>query len=116
MHEERGGTVKQIVRVEVNGQVQWEVARTASGVWLGVCRPLGLTMQGESLDELLASINDSVQLLLRDLLESGELDAFLKHRGWRLVPGVQQEGQVEFDVPIALLVRADRDSARALLQ
>lgn len=114
--EAREEAMKQIVRVDVNGQVQWEVAQAASGQWLGVCHALGLAMQGDSLDELLASIRDSVQLLLQDLLESGELDAFLRHRGWRLAQGVQQEGQIEFDVPIALLVRASRDSARALLQ
>ncbi|MDW8469694.1 MAG: hypothetical protein RML56_12685 [Burkholderiales bacterium] len=55
-----------------------EVAQAASGQWLGVCHALGLAMQGDSLDELLASIRDSVQLLLQDLLESGELDAFLE--------------------------------------
>lgn len=109
--------MRQIVRVDVNGQIQWEVVKTASGRWLGVCRPLGLTMEGVSLDELFASINDSVQLLMSELLASGELDDFLKSRGWRLgSQAVQQQGPVEFDVPIELLVRAGRDSARTLLQ
>ena len=109
--------MKQVIRIDVNGQVQWEVAKTASGKWLGVCRPLGLTMEGGTLDDLFASINDSVQLLMTELLQSGELDAFLKHRGWRLASqAVRQQTPVEFDVPIELLVRTGRDSARTLLQ
>lgn len=109
--------MKQIVRVDVNGQIQWEVAKTASGRWLGVCRALGLTMEGLTLDDLFANINDSVQLLMSELLESGELDDFLSHRGWRLASqAIKHQGDVEFDVPLELLVRAGRDSARTLLQ
>jgi hypothetical protein len=74
-------------------------------------------MEGGTLDELYASINDSFQLLLRDLMESGELDAFLRNHGWRLGSQlIRPQGEVEFDVPFELLVRAGRDSARTLLQ
>lgn len=107
----------QVVRIQVNGQILWEVAKTSSDHWLAVCRPLNLTMEGTSLDELHASINDAVQLLLSDLMESGELDAFLKSRNWQRVdtPGTQQ-GEVEFDVPVEVLIRSNHGSARALLQ
>jgi hypothetical protein len=109
--------MRQVIRVQVNGQIQWEVVKTAAGRWVGVCRPLALTMEGATLDELYANINDSVQLLMTDLMESGELDAFLKSRGWRLASQAErQQGDVEFDVPFELLVRAGRDSARTLLQ
>ncbi len=74
-------------------------------------------MEGDTLDELYANINDSVQLLMRDLMEAGELDSFLQSRGWKCESsGTQQQaGQVEFDVPIELLMRT-RDQARTLLQ
>jgi hypothetical protein len=109
--------MRQVIRIDVNGQITWEVAKSSAGHWIGVCRPLGLTMEGATLDELYASINDSFQLLLTDLMASGELDAFLRNHGWRLASqAVRQQGEVEFDVPFELLVRAGRDSARTLLQ
>lgn len=111
--------MKRVIRIEVNGQVQWEVAQSSAGRWIGVCRPLGLTMEGDSLDDLYNNISESVQLLMEDLMDSGELDAFLRHRGWQAMPapaGSQQQGPVEFQVPYDLLVRSSRDSARTLLQ
>jgi len=106
----------QVVRIQVNGQVAWKVARSTAGRWVGVCPELGLAMEGGTLDELYANINDAVQLLMRDLMESGELDAFLQSRGWKKqVIGPQKSGQPEFEVPIELLVRTS-DSARTLLQ
>jgi hypothetical protein len=75
-------------------------------------------MQGDSLDDLYQNINQAVQLLLSDLFETGELDAFLQHRGWRAHRRgpPQHQGPVEFEVPFELLVRTARDSARTLLQ
>lgn len=107
----------QIVKIQVNGQLPWEVAKNAAGRLIGVCRPLGLVMEGDTLDELFARINDSVQLLMRDLLESGELDSFLKSRGWSMaqIAGTPRPNEVEFDVPIGLLMR-QHDQARTLLQ
>ena len=73
-------------------------------------------MEGSSLDELHANIMDAVQLLFAELMESGELPAFLKNRGWHLQEsGVPSGRPVEFDVPIELLIRS-RDTARSLLQ
>lgn len=109
-------TMLQLVKIQVNGQIGWEVAKSQAGRWIGVCRALGLSMEGDTLDELYANINDSVQLLMKDLMEAGELDSFLQRRGWRREgTGPQQQGNVEFDVPIELIMRP-RDSARTLLQ
>lgn len=107
----------QVVKIQVNGQIAWRVAKSAAGRWVGVCPELGMSMEGVTLDDLFANINDAVQLLMSDLLESGELDAFLQSRGWKkeLRGPQQQGGDVEFDVPIELLVRSS-DSARTLLQ
>jgi len=107
----------QVVKIQVNGQIGWRVAKSAAGRWVGVCPELGLAMEGATLDELFANVNDAVQLLMKDLMESGELDAFLQSRGWnKEVSGPQQQaGQLEFEVPIELLVRSN-DSARTLLQ
>lgn len=112
-----GVLMRKIIRIEAKGQITWAVAPTANGRWLAVCKTLGLTMEGDTLDDLNANINDTVQLLLTDLFESGEFETFLKNRGWsHREMQVQEAGPLEFDVPIELLVHSGRDSARPLLQ
>lgn len=66
-------------------------------------------MEGASLDELYAHVSDSVQLLLTDLLEEGELESFLRRKGWRAV-SLQDEaqGNVRFEVPMQLLIESAR--------
>lgn len=109
--------MRQIVKIEVSSQVQWQVGRAASGRFIAVCDPLGLTMEGAGLDDLAANITDAVQLLMVDLLSSGDLESFLRNRGWHATGLPKQDAdEVEFDVPIPLLVRQGRDSARAFLQ
>jgi hypothetical protein len=110
--------MRQVIKIEVASQVQWQVGRAPSGRFIAVCDPLGLTMEGSGLDDLAANINDATQLLMVDLLSSGELDSFLRSRGWHAtnLPAEPETEDVEFDVPIPLLVRQGRDSARAFLQ
>jgi hypothetical protein len=109
--------MRQVIHVEVTSKTQWQVGRSGnSDRFVAVCGPLGLTMEGEGLDELAANVNEAVQLLLTSLLESGELQAFLKRHGWRASAPIVDPHDVEFDVPIPLLVNPARDSARALLQ
>lgn len=104
-----------MIRIEVNGNVTWRVAKSSEGNWVAVCDPLNLTMEGASLDELHANIAEALNLLMSELLETGELETFLKNRGWRAVPVGDQQGPMEFNVPYELLVRP-LDQARALLQ
>jgi len=107
----------QVTRIKVEGQISWEVAKSRAGRFIAVCKPLALTMEGDTLDELYARINDGIQLLMIDLMESGELDSFLRKRGWKHSPvRMRKFGKVEFDVPIELLFRSGRDKARTLLQ
>lgn len=107
----------QVTRIKVEGQIPWEVATSKSGRLVAVCRAMGLTMEGDTLDELYARINDGIQLVMRDLMEAGELDSFLRKRGWKRGPmKTKNVGRVEFDVPIELLIRSGRDKARTLLQ
>ena len=105
----------QVIKIETNGQVQWNIAKSNAGQWIGVCRPLGLTMEGNTLEDLLTSINEAVQAVMIDLMESGELDTFLRNRGWMSMPQPmpQHPTGVRFDIPIALL---PLDSTRELLQ
>ena len=103
-------------QIHVEAKIQWNVAQTPSGDWIAYCQPLNLTMSGFSLDDLYVNIRDALQLLMEDLLESGELDKFLYQRGWRRVGDESRNADAKFDVPFELLVKSNGDSARALLQ
>jgi hypothetical protein len=86
-----------VVRCE--GQVVWTAFRDpASGRWVGVCEPLKLATEAETWAELQAESYDALLLLLRDLMETGELEAFLKEHGWRC------EGPLPLDVPASEVV------------
>jgi hypothetical protein len=102
--------------ISIESTVQWQVTRSdASGRWIGVCTPMNLAMEADSLDELSDVIKESIHLLLIDLLEDDELDRFLRERGWkaRNMPMSNEIGDVEFDVPLELLVaESSRGSER----
>lgn len=104
--------------IRLDAKIQWNISQSREGRWIGRCDPLNLSMEGTSLDELRLNIDDAVQLLLMDLLESGDLDTFLERRGWRRHGGPGRPGEAPvFDVPIELLVQARTSgSARVLPQ
>lgn len=94
-----------IVQLEAN--VQWSVQQSATSKrWTGVCDPMNITTEADTLDELQGVINESMQLLLTDLLHDNELDRFLRERGWtaRNLPKVGEDEAV-FDFPWELVVR-----------
>ena len=59
-------------------------------------------------------IEETIQLLLTDLLLDNELDQFLREHGWTAnnVPPQTNAGDVRFDVPWQLVVESKRDSER----
>ena len=108
-----------VVTIQIQGQIQWSVSQSAEGRYVAVCEPMGIAMEGATLDDLVANINESIQLVMNDLLRSGELDDFLRAQGWRTAATVKRShtgGPVSFDVPIHLVMQAQRDSARAIRQ
>ena len=103
----------QIIRI--NSQVPWLVGETSSGLWVGVCDALGITVQAKSEVELEEVIHESVQLLFTDLFDDGEFDAFLLDRGWTAHPeGIDRDGDVHFEVPITLLARNQNDRSQSV--
>lgn len=105
--------------IRVNAKVQWLVSRSSEGNFVAMCEPLGIAMEGSSLDDLYANISEAIQLVMNDLLRSGELDEFLREKGWTAVPiprGARGDGPIPFEVPIELVMQAARDSARAIRQ
>jgi len=110
--EGRSTVTKMAIKIRADN-ILWEAKQSsASKRWIAVCDSLNLVLEADSTDELHSLIGEAMHLLLLDLLEDNELDAFLRERGWQSVPdSVQQADGVEFDVPWQLLVAGNtRDS------
>ncbi|MGH7356567.1 MAG: hypothetical protein ACRELS_18565 [Candidatus Rokuibacteriota bacterium] len=104
-----------VIQVESRGQLPWSVIRAKGGHWVAVCEPLSLTIQSDTWATLMEDIAHALNALLVDLMQEGELDAFLRERGWRLVgPIPSKPDEAWFDVPFEPTRKTDRDLEIAL--
>lgn len=91
----RATLTRDVVRIE--GKVEWEI-RIADGYsYVGICDPLGLTLQAETWAAMMEEIGAVQNLLFKDLCETNELDRFLRERGW-IAKGEPDVGAI-FDLP-----------------
>ena len=102
----------------IKAQVEWLAFRAPSGTWVGVCDPMNLSTEASSLDELHSLIDESMNLLLTDLLEENELHLFLRERGWTLAPNgisdpeTHDQQDIGFVEPWKLVVEGGIDTKR----
>jgi len=90
--------VVQVVRIQAS--LPWNCSFGKSGNWVAVCDPLKLTVQSHTWGELVEDIADALDLMFKDLLETGELSPFLQEHGWTLIgPLPRGPKNVKFDVP-----------------
>lgn len=75
-----------IAGTRINGATTWSTERTDSGFWISECKDLGIVLQSNSGDEVMEDIGCALELLINDLQETGELDAFARKHGWSIVP------------------------------
>ena len=94
---------KQVV-VQIKTKLTWLVARDPdSGMYVGFCEAMSLNALGETFVEFQEAANEALSLLLDDLFESGELEAFLRRKGWETAqPLPVADGTPTFDVPFDL--------------
>jgi hypothetical protein len=93
--------------IKIDANFPWTVSRRAPDRrWIGVCDPLNLAMEADSLDELRSVVGEAVDLLLRDLLQDNELHTYLGARGWKVLefPKPDDPHDVQFQVPVHLIV------------
>ena len=87
-----------IVHIEAN--VPWKTLRAKGGNWVATCDPLKLTVQAATFAELMEDIGLTLNALLKDLLNSNELERFLSEQGWRPLGKIpSRPAGVRFDVP-----------------
>jgi predicted RNase H-like HicB family nuclease len=87
--------------IHINTKLPLNCFKAASGDWIGVCQPLGITVQAETWSELMEDIGYTLDAMFQDLLTSNELDRFLRDHGWEAVGQIptQPDRAVRFDVP-----------------
>lgn len=99
--------VPQVIRIDVKAQLLWKAHRDPSSqYWVAVCDAIKLAAEGETWDDLQEMVADELRSLFVDLLREGELDAFLRDRGWTLVSPVPMpaaQDNVKFDIPWSII-------------
>jgi len=105
--------MKTVVRIE--GKLLWKWGRTKHGNYVAVCDAIAQTVQAEKFRELLQTIDEALESTFRDLFSSGDLDAFLKERGWSTEsPVPRSRRNVRFEMPFDLRGVPRRDFKEAL--
>ena len=102
------------VTIEVTSKLEWRAVRSAtSSRWIGICDAMNLSIEADSLDELASVIDETLNLVLIDLLSDNMLDQYLRKHGWsaRHVPANANE-DVRFDLPWHLAAEFGSDSTR----
>lgn len=94
-----------VVRMAAAVLVPWVAHRDPNCVWIAECIPLGLTVEADTFGELNQAIDQSLNLLMVDLLATGELDGFLKNKGWTVLGRLAKDlprKKVRFDIPFTV--------------
>ena len=99
------------IRIENQSGLRFNVVRASGGNLVGICQSLAITVQSETWVSLLEDIAQTLNLLFADLLEDGELDEFLRDRGFRLLDALPAKpDDAWFDIPFSPTMTAERDS------
>lgn len=70
------------------------------GHWVAICDSLKLTAQAQTWAELLATCDEIIQELFKDLHGAGDLDKFLSSRGWKTLSRLPRGTKLHFDIPV----------------
>ena len=89
------------IHIRMQSEIQWiATASEVPGLWVAHCKPLGISLTADSLDEMHSLIDEASQLLFLDLFEDNELDRFLTERGWESsIAPTDKTDDIEFLVP-----------------
>ena len=113
-------TFPQAVLVHIEANVPWMWRKGSGGNYVAVCDPLKITLQATTYSELMEDIANSLDALLKDLLESHELERFMQDQGWRAAePIPARPMDMRFDVPFSVVpvaMAGTNGSQRSLYQ
>lgn len=98
--------------IRIDALVPCRAIQGTTGRWVGICDPLNITVEGDTWTEMKALTAEAIDLLLADLLETGELDRFLRDQGWTPSHPPVAADEPRFDLPFTYL-EPDGNPARA---
>ncbi len=103
--------------VRINAKLAWKVQPAQGGNYVAICKPLGLAIQSETWSNLMEDIALTLDAMLKDLLESNDLDKFLRDHGWTLVGSIPNRREdLHFDLPFFPVMMGSHGSKRNLHQ
>ncbi len=103
-----------IKEVSVSASLICKVYETnaAKYQFVGECKDLGISVQASDLNELCSVFEEAMASLLTDLIEDGELDEFLKSKGWNKndIPRIQQQVKQNPVIPWGMIAEFNADA------
>src|SRR5947208_2936634 len=103
------------VTVHIKGNLIWKWGRTKRGGYVASCDPIAQTVQATKFSDLLETIQEALDSTFHELLSTGDLDRFLRDRGWSTDTRMRRaDRNVRFDMPFDLKGVSTRDLKEAL--
>jgi len=101
--------------VTIQGNLLWLCARDKdAGLWVAQCPALRIMAEAETYAKLQQAIDECIQALFADLVQTNEFDGFLREHNWVLgSPMPPKTSRVRFDVPYEIQRRSAHDLAGA---
>ena len=103
--------------ISLEGRVTWKYCQDpATRKWVAACDPFQITIQAETFSALRQSMTESLDTMLAELLDTGDLERFLEEHGWTSVSPLprRRAGRLAFDVPVNTRRVSARDLETAL--
>ncbi len=66
--------------MRIEAEIPWRIDRADGEHCVGICDPLGLTVESETWAELMEDVALTLDAMLNDLLSNNDLDYFLQDR------------------------------------
>ena len=112
-HEEEGQMDDAAYVIVQAPAIPWDFQETEDGQWVARSEVLGALLQSATFPELVEDIQQTMAAIFADLDETGDLEQFVKERGWSVQRLIPKSGRV--DMPLRFLIRTGpHDTAHAL--
>jgi predicted RNase H-like HicB family nuclease len=97
--------------IAIKAQLEWKYARTKSNKYIAICPALKQTLQANSFGEMLEVIKEALDSTFQALLETGDLQRFLREHGWSSSGQLSEKTKQcrRFEVPFDLNQVRERD-------
>ena len=100
------------ITVPIQAKVFWVVAQDKrSHYWVAQCPPLQIVAEGKTFSELTEVIDECLQALFSELVQTGDFESFLREHGWKAMTPLPTNARtsVRFDIPYELQRRSTHD-------